>query len=87
MIDKIDLRELIVENFDRVDGRYQAMLASMGLIMLATATKKLDIHVAANLLCMIPEIAGEEPRTAMNNARRLVELFNERVEALENRAN
>lgn len=87
MTAKINIEELVIENFNRVDRRYQAMLVSMVMIMMGTAAKKIDIDIAANLICFIPEIAGEDVRTAMNDAKRLEELFRERVEALENRAN
>ena len=87
MTAKINIEELVIENFNRVDHKYQNMLAVMAMIIMGVPAKKIPIDLAANMLCMIPKIAGEDVMTAMNDARRLVEIFSERVEALENRAN
>lgn len=82
----IDLSELIIENFDRVDRRYQAMLMAMATVMLGSAAKQISLDVASHLLCVIPEIAGESTKKSIDDAKRLVELFHEATEKMENRS-
>ena len=77
MSKQVNLSELIVENFDRVDIRYQNMLIAMTTILLAYKANNISLDVAAMLMTIIPNLVGEDVEKAIDDSKRFMELYNE----------